>query len=125
MSAGPQEPTPEERRAELEELRGQVGDTVEQLAHRADVPAQVRARGEETHEQIKAQVAHGRRMLADRAPGLDRALKDKAPGLDRAIDEQPLLVAGGAVFGLWLLWPLLKLPVRLLLVGARRRGDPN
>jgi hypothetical protein len=76
--------TPEQLRSDLEAQRAQVGDTVAELADRADVPARVRARREETTEQVKAQVARGRGALAE-----------KAPAVDRAIDERPGMLAGG------------------------------
>lgn len=76
--------TPEQLRSDLEAQRAQVGDTVAELADRADVPARVRARREETTEQIKAQVVRGRGVLAE-----------KAPAVDRAIDERPGMLAGG------------------------------
>lgn len=84
MSADATQRTPEELRRDLEAQRAQVGDTVAELADRADVPARVRARREETTQQVKAQVARGRGMLAE-----------KAPGVDRAIDERPGMLAGG------------------------------
>ncbi|HVL85529.1 MAG TPA: DUF3618 domain-containing protein [Pseudonocardia sp.] len=84
--------SPEELRAEVGVLRTEVADTVQELAERADVPARVRARRDDTAEQVRLRVARARRVLAE-----------KAPAVDRAIDEQPLLVAGAVVVIMWLL----------------------
>lgn len=41
----------ERLQAEIEELRGELGETVEALAHKADIPARVKERGHEVKEQ--------------------------------------------------------------------------
>ena len=46
--AKPTDKSPEELRAELSAKRAELGDTVEELAHRVDVPAQVKAKKAET-----------------------------------------------------------------------------
>ena len=46
--ATPSDKSPEQLRAEVGEMRAELGDTVEELAHRVDVPAQVRAKKEDT-----------------------------------------------------------------------------
>lgn len=79
-------------RADVGELRVEVGDTDEELAHRADVSARVRAQPEEITEQVRQRYAEGRRLLAQ-----------KAPAVDRAIEQQPALVIGSVVAVLWLL----------------------
>lgn len=96
----PDDRTEPERRADMEELRGELGDTVEELTHRVDVPARVRARREETAERTRAQVARAR-----------SALDEKAPAVGAAVREQPAVFAGA----------LLSAVVALLLVRRRAR----
>ena len=50
----PEEKTPAEIRAEIDETRGELGDTVEALAEKTDVKAQAKAKVEDVKEQAKA-----------------------------------------------------------------------
>ncbi|GAA3236923.1 hypothetical protein GCM10017691_35600 [Pseudonocardia petroleophila] len=78
--------TPEDKRAAIEDLRAELGDTVSELAHRVDVPSRVKARGEEVTAQAKA--------------GLERAqtaLDENAPQVGRVVRERPGSVAAAAV----------------------------
>ncbi|MHA6625610.1 DUF3618 domain-containing protein [Pseudonocardia sichuanensis] len=85
--------TPQDTRREVEELRSELGDTVEELAHRVDVPARLREKRAETTERVQAQVTHAREVVAERAPAAQEALR-----------ERPALVAGvGVVLGYLLL----------------------
>ena len=62
----------DEQRVDLEELRGELGATVEELAHRADVPARMRARRDATLARAKALVVGSGpvvRDVATRSPG--------------------------------------------------------
>jgi hypothetical protein len=55
--------SPEELRAELAAKRAELGDTVEELAHRVDVPAQVRAKKDDTLAKLQdAKVEASRRV---------------------------------------------------------------
>jgi ElaB/YqjD/DUF883 family membrane-anchored ribosome-binding protein len=78
--------SPEELREELGELRAELGDTVEELAHRADVPTRLREKRDETAQRVQAQVAHARDTIADTAPVVQSTLR-----------ERPALVSGIAV----------------------------
>ena len=77
--------TDEERaqlRAELEELRSGVGDTVAELTARVDVPARVRAETQRTLDRARQVVA------------------EKSPIVQNAVRERPVPVAaivGGAL----------------------------
>lgn len=84
--------TPEELRSDLTELRAELGDTVEELAHRVDVPARVRAKKEEATERVQEQVAQAREVIAQKAPGVQQALR-----------ERPALVGGIALVVSYLL----------------------
>lgn len=90
-----------EQRAELEELREELGETVTELAHRVDVPARVRARREETVARAKA--------VGDQAKAL---VTEKAPAVRAAAERSPAVLAAGAAGVLLLL---------VLLVRRRRR----
>ena len=45
--------TPEDLRRDIERTRRELGDTVEQLSHKADVKAQVRAKREEVETRAR------------------------------------------------------------------------
>jgi hypothetical protein len=69
-------------RAELEELRSDVGDTVAELTARVDVPARVRAETQRTLDRARQVVA------------------EKSPIVQNAVRERPVPVAaivGGAL----------------------------
>jgi len=74
------ERSPEELREELDTLRAELGETVEELAHRVDVPARVRAKREETTARVQEQVTQAREVIAEKAPTVEAALRDR-PGL--------------------------------------------
>ncbi|MCW2716400.1 DUF3618 domain-containing protein [Pseudonocardia sp.] len=78
--------TPEELRDDLGELRAQLGDTVEELAHRADIPARARATKDQTVQRLQEQVAKARDVVDEKA----RALRS-------AVQEQPTIVAAAGV----------------------------
>lgn len=94
------EPDGDGRRAEIDDLRHDLGETVEELAHRVDVPGRVRARGAETSARARAQLARAQTRL-----------DEKAPPVARAVRERPAVVAG-AVVGV---------PLLLVLVGRLRK----
>jgi hypothetical protein len=88
--ATPSDKSPEQLRAEVGEMRAELGDTVEELAHRVDVPAQVRAKKEDTLARLQAtrvEAAHRvhegadkvRAVLADKVGQATTAYSEKAP----------------------------------------------
>jgi uncharacterized protein (TIGR03382 family) len=84
-----------EQRANLEELREELGVTVTELAHRADVPSRVRARRDDALAQARAVFEQVKTVVAEKAPAL------------RSAAQQPPAIAGAAVL--------------LLLLALRRR----
>jgi hypothetical protein len=106
-AAGTPERTPEELRGDLGELRAELGDTVEELTHRADVPGRVRAKREETAERVQEQVAQAREVIAQRAPEVRDTVR-----------ERPALLGGIALVLSYLL-------VGRLRRRRRARTDPN
>jgi ElaB/YqjD/DUF883 family membrane-anchored ribosome-binding protein len=85
--------TPQDTRREVEELRAELGDTVEELAHRVDVPSRLREKRAETTERVQAHVAQAREVVAERGPAVQDALR-----------ERPALVGGiGVAIGYLLL----------------------
>lgn len=91
------ERTPDELREELGELRAELGETVEELAHRADVPARLREKREETTQRVQAHVAQARDTIAETAPVVQSTLR-----------ERPALVSGIAVALVFLLISLMR-----------------
>jgi Protein of unknown function (DUF3618) len=69
----------------IEELRAELGDTVEELASRFDVPARVQARKDET-------VAAAQQQLDQ----LFRLVSDKVAEVRRFVREQPGVASGVA-----------------------------
>lgn len=82
--AGPDEPTTEELREGLDELRAELGDTVEELAHRADVPTRLRAKRAEAAQRVQEQVAHAREIVAQTAPSVQGTVRER-PGVASSI----------------------------------------
>ncbi|GAA5134258.1 DUF3618 domain-containing protein [Pseudonocardia adelaidensis] len=68
---------------DVEQLRAELGDTVEELVHRADVPQRLREKRAETAERVQAQVAHAREVVTE-----------KAPAVENAVRQRPLVVGG-------------------------------
>jgi MYXO-CTERM domain-containing protein len=75
----------DERVVHIEELRAELGDTVEELASRFDVPARVQARKEETVAAALQQVDQ-----------LYRLVTDKVAEVRRFVQEKPGAAAGAA-----------------------------
>jgi Protein of unknown function (DUF3618) len=62
---------------DVEELRAELGETVEELVHRVDVPQRLRDKRAETTERVQAQVAHAREVVAEKAPAVQGALRER------------------------------------------------
>ena len=75
-----------ELRADIDELRTEIGDTVGELAARVDVPARVKAKKDETAARVQEQTERAKELVAQKAPALDRAAR-----------QRPALVVGIAV----------------------------
>ena len=74
-----------EQRADLEELREELGVTVTELAHRADVPSRVRARRDDAVARARAVGEQAKTVVAEQAPAL------------RSAARPPIIAAGAAV----------------------------
>ena len=96
-------PLPGTPRPDGTPARDLSGDTVQELAHRADVPQRLREKRAEVSERMQAQVAHAREVVAEQAPAVEKAVR-----------ERPLVVGG-------VLAALLFLFVRILFVRSMRR----
>jgi hypothetical protein len=85
-SAGGATSDPQEVRQEIERTRQELGDTVEALAHKADVKSRVQERVADISQRAQATAAQGARTVQDR--------------------RAPLAAIGGAVLlvGLVILW---------------------
>ncbi|MFC8670736.1 DUF3618 domain-containing protein [Streptomyces sp. NPDC057199] len=65
---------PDELRQQIQETRGQLGDTVEELAAKADVKARARARGSE----LKGKASEAGHTVQDKATQAGHVVQDKA-----------------------------------------------
>ncbi|WP_327395106.1 DUF3618 domain-containing protein [Streptomyces phaeochromogenes] len=65
---------PDELRRQIQETRGQLGDTVEELAAKADVKARARARGAE----LKDKASEAGHAVQDKAAQAGHVVQDKA-----------------------------------------------
>lgn len=74
----------EQQRVELEELREELGATVNELAQRADVPARVRARKDETLARGRELGAKAKTLVVEKASAVPPA------------DRPPLFAAAAA-----------------------------
>jgi len=81
---------------DVEQLRADLGDTVEELVHRVDVPQRLREKRAEVTERVQAQVAHTREVVAHK-------VTEKAPAVEDAVRQRPLVV-GGVIAALLLLF---------------------
>ncbi|BCL31477.1 alanine-rich protein [Streptomyces aurantiacus] len=101
---------PDELRRQIEETRGQLGDTVEELAAKADVRSRARARGTE----LKGKASDAGRTVQGKAAHAGQVVQDHVPqpvrGAATAVVQTgarhpgPVLVAGaGAVVAAGLL----------------------
>ncbi|XVV06355.1 DUF3618 domain-containing protein [Actinosynnema sp. CA-248983] len=82
----PQDPT--ELRADIERTRGDLGDTVEALVHKADVPARVKESAHEKVEQVKDTARHSAEQVKDTAQhGADRVKDTARHGAEQVKDS--------------------------------------
>jgi hypothetical protein len=89
-----------EQRAELEELREELGVTVTELAHRADVPSRVRARRDDALARARAIGEQVKTVVAEQAPAVRSAAA-----------RPPVIAVGAAILLL------------LIVLRRKRRGD--
>ena len=101
----PSDKSQEQLRAEVGEIRAELGDTVEELAHRLDAPARVRAKKEEAVarlQETKDQAAHRvqqraekvRGVLADKVGQARTAYGEKAPhAVQQRVERTRAIVA--------------------------------
>jgi hypothetical protein len=110
-SAG--EKSPEEIRAEIEQTRQELGETVADLAAKTDVKAQAQAKVDDVKaeasakaDEAKAKAEELRDMAIAAAPESPQEGVQQAQALAKQ-NPKPLAIAG-AIIGLFLLWRLLK-----------------
>jgi Protein of unknown function (DUF3618) len=85
--AKPTDKSPEELRAELSAKRAELGDTVEELAHRVDVPAQVKAKKAETVAKLQDAKTEATRRVHEGTEKVKAAIADKAPVVQAKVDQ--------------------------------------
>jgi hypothetical protein len=80
--------SPEEIRRDIEETRGELGDTVEALAAKADVKAQAKEKAEDVKAQAKGKADELKQRVSDVTPA----------GVQEKAQQKPLPFAvGGAL----------------------------
>lgn len=86
------QPSVDEQRVELEELREELGDTVEELARRADVPARVKARRDELVTQAKEMGEQAKVTVAEKAPVVRDRVQENQKAIAAAVGALVLLL---------------------------------
>ena len=81
------EKSPEELRAELAAKRAELGDTVEELAHRVDVPAQVKAKKDDTLAKLQDAKVEASRRVHEGTEKVKAAISEKAPVVQQKVDD--------------------------------------
>jgi transposase-like protein len=79
--------SPEELRAELAARRAELGDTVEELAHRVDVPAQVRAKRAEATAKLQDAKAEAGRRVHEGAEKVRAVIGETTPVVVQKVDH--------------------------------------
>ena len=90
------EKSPEELRAELAAERAELGDTVEELAHRVDVPAQVKAKRDDTLAKLQDAKVEATRRVHEGTEKVKAAIAEKAPVVQQKVDDA--VTKGKAVY---------------------------
>ena len=81
------EKSPEELRADLAAKRAELGDTVEELAHRVDVPAQVKAKKDDTVTKLHDAKVEATRRVHEGTEKVKAAIADKTPVVHQKVDQ--------------------------------------
>ena len=81
------EKSPEELRADLAAKRAELGDTVEELAHRVDVPAQVKAKKDDTLAKLQDAKVEATRRVHEGTEKVKAAIAEKAPVVQQKVDQ--------------------------------------
>ncbi|MEU5345558.1 DUF3618 domain-containing protein [Streptomyces sp. NPDC020766] len=75
---------PDELRRQIQETRGQLGDTVEELAAKADMKGRARARGAE----LKDKASEAGHAVQDKAAQAGHVVQDKATETGRVVQDK-------------------------------------
>jgi hypothetical protein len=90
---------PHEIRAEIEDTRARMGDTVEALAHKADVPTRVKESISDKTQRFRDQMSGTASRVGDATPGTGD-VKEGARQAVGVAQENPIgLVLGGVAVG--------------------------
>jgi ElaB/YqjD/DUF883 family membrane-anchored ribosome-binding protein len=95
-----------EIRAEIDQTREELGDTVEALAEKTDVKAQAKAKVEDVKTQAKAKVEEVKAKAAEAAPESPQEGVQQVQTLVKQ-NPKPAAIAGAALV-LFVLWRLLR-----------------
>ena len=89
------EKSPEELRADLAAKRAELGDTVEELAHRVDVPAQVKAKKDDTVAKLHDAKVEATRRVHEGTEKVKAAIAEKTPVVQQKVDQAVEQEQGG------------------------------
>jgi ElaB/YqjD/DUF883 family membrane-anchored ribosome-binding protein len=105
--------TPAEIRAEIDQTREELGDTVEALAEKTDVKAQAKAKVDDVKAQAQAKVEDAKEKVEDLGEKAKRSAPESPQeGVQQAQalvkqNPKPAAIVGAAIF-LFVLWRLLR-----------------
>jgi hypothetical protein len=90
--------TPDELRAEIDRTRDEMGDTVEALAYKADVPARTKDWLGDKKDAVTGKISGGSSRMGDLAPD-GQQVKQRMSRMKRTAERNPLglAIAGAAV----------------------------
>jgi ABC-type transporter Mla subunit MlaD len=77
----------DEIRQDIERTRAQLGNTVEALAHKADVPARVKDKVHDTKQTVQAKAEQATQQLQESTPALQAKAAEMASQAQRLIHQ--------------------------------------
>jgi crotonobetainyl-CoA:carnitine CoA-transferase CaiB-like acyl-CoA transferase len=107
--------------ADIDRTREQLSETVAALAHKADVPAQVKAKAHQVTETVQTKAEEMTQQVTDQAKGLiDQAVttlpppvRDRAEQVIAIVRQRPVPTAVTVVLGVLILRRLLRRPKKV------------
>jgi uncharacterized protein (TIGR03382 family) len=93
---------PDKLREQIGETRAELGETVEALAAKADVKAQVEAKVSAGKEQLQERTAELKQKVGDVSPEQAREVLTSVPQRVKA-NPKPALMAAGGLLVVWLM----------------------
>jgi ElaB/YqjD/DUF883 family membrane-anchored ribosome-binding protein len=89
--------TPDELRRDIERTRSELGDTVDALAQKADVKAQVSAKADDVKAQVSTKADDVKAQVSTKADDVKAQVSTKADELARTAEQRPIPAIGVAL----------------------------